>query len=286
MIYTIENDKLIVGVKDLGSELTSVKSKATAKEYLWQGSEKYWLGQSPILFPIVGRLIDDEYTFENKKYSLPQHGFARRMTWKMSNAKADEISFVLTETEETLKVYPFRFEVKVTFSLEGNCLKVSHDVLNTNGKTMYFSIGAHPAFNCEIGDRLVFSQKETLETAKIDLVRSLRMPESIPVLNEETDIVITEHIFDGDALVFKGAKSEYITLENDRDDYKVKFYLGNSPYLGIWSKPGAPYVCIEPWCGVNDSYEKKNDFSEKEGIISLEAGESFNYTWRAEFTAE
>ena len=107
------------------------------------------------------------------------------------------------------------------------------------------------------------------------------MPETIPVLNNETDIIITKDIFNEDALILHGIKSENITLVSDKHDRKVKFNLGNAPYLGIWAKPGAPYVCIEPWCGVNDSYEKKDDFSQKDGINAINAGETYNFTWYA-----
>ncbi|MBQ7117186.1 MAG: aldose 1-epimerase family protein [Clostridia bacterium] len=282
MIHYIENDYLKIGVKELGCELTSVINKANGKEYLWQGDEKYWSGQSPILFPIVGRLIDDCYYLDGKRYTMPKHGFARKMQWTFVGADESSMLFTLTQTEETLGMYPYDFTVKVTFSLEGNSLKVTHEIVNENSRVMYASLGAHPAFNCEIGDRLVFSENETLDTVRIDLVNSLRLPETIPVLKNERVITITEDIFNEDALIFNGVKSDTLTLESDNHSRKVIFRLNKSPWLGIWAKPGAPYVCIEPWCGVNDSTEKKDDFSQKDGINKIEAGESFVYSWTAE----
>lgn len=281
MIHYIENEYLKIGVKEFGCELTSVYSKVNNCEYLWQGDPAYWSGQSPILFPIVGRLIDDKYRLDGKEYEMPKHGFARKTEWFFEGADASSMKFRLSETEETLAIYPYHFDVVVKFTLDGNKLIVSHDIVNKNDNVMYASLGAHPAFNCEIGDRLVFDLPETLETEKIDLVKSLRMPETIPVLNNETDIIITEDIFNEDALILHGIKSENITLVSDKHDRKVKFNLGNAPYLGIWAKPGAPYVCIEPWCGVNDSYEKKDDFSQKDGINAINAGETYNFTWYA-----
>ncbi len=285
MVHYIENEFLNIGVKEDGSELTSVYLKENSTEYLWQGDSKYWAGQSPILFPIVGRLIEDSYYLDGKKYEMPKHGFARKMKWDFLGADGASMSFSLKDTEETYRMYPYKFEVIVTFTLEGNTLKVTHSIENKNNKVMYASLGAHPAFNCAIGDRLVFSDNETLETEKIDLVNSLRLPEKLPVLSNERVITITEDIFNEDALILSNFKSETITLESDNHSRKVIFHLGNAPYLGIWAKPGAPYVCIEPWCGVNDSTEKKNDFSEKDGINKIEAGEKFVYTWKAEFTA-
>lgn len=282
MIHYIENNYLKIGVKEFGCELTSVINKENGTEYLWQGDEKYWSGQSPILFPIVGRLIEDSYYLDGKKYTMPKHGFARKMPWTFGGADESSMFFTLTETEETLRLYPYKFTVKVTFSLEKNSLKVTHEIKNENSGVMYASLGAHPAFNCEIGDRLVFSENETLDTVRIDLVNSLRLPELIPVLKDEKVITITEDIFNEDALIFNGVKSEAVTLESDNHSRKVIFHLNNSPWLGIWAKPGAPYVCIEPWCGVNDSTEKKDDFSQKDGINAIPAGESFVYSWKAE----
>ena len=282
MIHYIENDFLKVGVKEFGCELTSVINKKNGTEYLWQGDEAYWSGQSPILFPIVGRLIEDSYYLNGKKYTMPKHGFARKMLWSFGGADEDSMFFTLTQTEETLAIYPYRFTVKVIFSLENNSLKVTHEIINENSGVMYASLGAHPAFNCEIGDRLVFSENETLDTVRIDLVNSLRLPETIPVLKNENSITITEDIFNEDALIFNGVKSETLTLESDNHTRKVIFRLNNSPWLGIWAKPGAPYVCIEPWCGVNDSTERKEDFSQKDGINAIKEGESFVYSWTAE----
>lgn len=283
MIHYIENEFLKIGVKEDGAELTSVYLKENDTEYLWQGDSKYWAGQSPILFPIVGRLIEDSYCLDGEKYEMPKHGFARKMKWDFLGDDCVSMKFSLRNTVETYRMYPYEFEVVVSFALEGNALKVTHSIENKNSKVMYASLGAHPAFNCAVGDRLVFSENETLETEKIDLVNSLRLPDKLPVLKGEKVITITEDIFNEDALIFNSFKSETITLESDNHSRKVIFHLGGAPYLGIWAKPGAPYVCIEPWCGVNDSTEKKNDFSEKDGINRIEAGEKFIYTWKAEF---
>ena len=284
MIHYIENDYLKIGVKEFGCELTSVILKENNTEYLWQGDEKIWSGQSPILFPIVGRLIDDKYYLDGVEYEMPKHGFARKLPWTFLQSSGNSMKFVLSDSEETFKLYPYHFNLVVTFTLDGKTLKVSHDIINKNDGTMLFSLGAHPAFNCRIGDKLTFSEKETLETVKIDLTNSLRLSDTVPVLSDETDIVITEDVFNEDALIFSGVKSDFVTLRSDDHNRTVKFTLGGAPWLGIWAKPGAPYVCIEPSCGVNDSQIKKADFSEKDGINSIGKGESWNFTWTAEFS--
>lgn len=284
MVHYIENEYLKIGVKEFGCELTSIYSKEADFEYLWQGNEEFWTGQSPILFPIVGRLIEDKYRLNGKEYTMPKHGFARKLPFTFLSDEENKLKFILSESEETLAVYPYKFDLIITFSLEGRSLRVSHDIINKNEDVMYFSLGAHPAFNCKLGDRLIFDENETLETVKIDLVNSLRLPETYPVLSDEREIVITKDIFNEDALIFSGVRSENITLASDGHSRTVKFNLGSAPWLGIWAKPGAPYVCIEPWCGVNDSQEKKEDFSQKDGINALSAGDKFNFTWTAEFS--
>lgn len=284
MIHYIENDKLTVGVKEFGCELTSIISKESGYEFMWQGNPDIWSGQSPILFPIVGRLIDDKYILEGKEYEMPKHGFARKMKWNFIESDGTSMSFCLSDTAETREIYPYEFDLIVTYTLEDNKLTVSHNIVNKNDKTMYFSIGAHPAFNCKIGDILSFDENETLYTEKIDLVKSLRLPEKCQVLDNERDIVVTKDVFNEDALILSDIRSENITLNLSETGRKIRFNLGGAPYLGIWAKPGAPYVCIEPWYGVNDSQVKKDDLSEKDAINPVEAKSEFNFTWKAEFT--
>lgn len=283
-IHTIENDFLRVGVKEHGAELTSVQSKKTGYEFLWQGDEAIWYGQAPILFPIVGRLIDDAYTLNGTVYTMPKHGFARKSDFTLLSKDTDSMTFILSENSATKAIYPYDFDLIVTYTLEDNCLRVSHDVVNKNDSIMYFSLGAHPAFNCAMGDILRFDEKETLATEKIDLVKSLRLPDKFSVLDDETDIVITEDIFKEDALILSGIKSDKVTLLSPSHSRTVQFDLGKAPYLGIWAKPGAPYVCIEPWYGVNDDTNKVADFSQKCAIQSVEADDVFNFTWNAVFS--
>ena len=283
MVHYIENDYLVIGVKEFGCEIATIKSKKTDYEFMWQGNPDIWSGQAPILFPIVGRLIDDKYTLDGVDYEMPKHGFARKMPWKFIGCDKNSMSFRLTDTADTRKIYPYEFDLTVTYTLDGNTLKVSHDIKNKTDNFMYFSIGAHPAFNCAIGDVLSFDNNETLYTEKIDLVKSLRLPDKTPVLDNEKDIVITNDVFNEDALILSDIKSENITLNISEGGKKIIFNLGGAPYLGIWAKPGAPYVCIEPWYGVNDSQEKKDDFSKKDAINSMNAKDTFNFTWKAEF---
>lgn len=281
MMYYISNEYIEAGIKSAGAELSSLKSKETGIEYLWQGNPDIWYGQSPVLFPIIGRVLDDKYYLNGKEYIMPKHGLFRKREAQVFAQEENKITFIETEDEETLKIYPYNFEVYVTFELIGKSLRSSYKIVNKNDKVMYFSIGGHPGFNCTIGDRLVFDENETLDTVSID-TECLRNGKTIPVLNNEKSITVTKDIFNDDALIFTGIKSKHITLESDQHNRKVKFDMGGCPYLGIWAKPGAPYVCIEPWWGVNDDYTRKTDFSQKECIQSIEKGNNFNCYWQAE----
>lgn len=277
MIHTIENERFTLSVKEMGAELTSLKSKKTGTEYIWCGNPDIWYGQSPILFPIIGRLLNDTYTLNGTDYTMPKHGIVRKKPFELCEKTNNSLTFVQCYDEETLKMYPFKFEFRVTFELTENGLKVTHTVKNDGDTTMLYSFGAHPAFNCEVGDYLEFSDDDELYTEKIDS-ESILKDEIYPVFTDGNKLEITETLFDEDALILSNLKSEFVTLKSNNHSRTVKFML-NSPVLGIWAKSGAPYVCIEPWWGINDNYDKKADFSEKRGIMELAPNDSEDFCW-------
>ncbi len=279
MITKIENDLFTCEIKDDGAELHSFKRKSDNKEYIWCGNPDIWYGQSPILFPIIGKLLDDKYRYNSAEYSLQKHGFARKRKFALTEKGEDYAIFFQKEDEETLKQYPFEFELYVKFELDNDGLKVSHKVINKSGKEMFFSLGAHPGFNIEIGDSIIFDENETLVTERIDDNAIIAVKDE-PLLNNEKEIIITDSIFKTDALILNGFKSKGLTLKSQKDGDIIHFDLGDAPFLGIWAKPGAPYVCIEPWWGVNDDYDKKDDISMKRGIQSLPDNGIFEYSWK------
>ncbi len=281
MIYYAENENFILGVKEMGAELTSLKSKKTGIEYIWNGNVDIWYGQSPILFPIIGRLLDDKYRYDGKEYTMAKHGIVRKKPFKLERKTEDTLVFCQSSDEDSLKSYPFEFDLFVEFRLTDNGLSVTHTVVNKDSKVMYYSFGAHPAFNCEIGDYLEFSENEELSTERIDH-ESILVEEKFPVnIIDGNKIIITKDIFNDDALILSGYKSKSVTLKSDIHNRTIKFNF-DSPLLGIWAKPGAPYVCIEPWWGVNDNYDKKSDISEKRAIMSLSSNESKAFNWNIE----
>ena len=282
MIYSAENKNFTLAVKEMGAELNSLKSKKTGFEFIWQGNTDIWYGQSPILFPIIGRLLDDKYRLDGKEYTMPKHGIVRKKPFKLIESTEDSLTFCQSSDEESLESYPYNFDLTVTFKLTDTGLDVTHTVYNKDSKDMYYSFGAHPAFNCAIGDYLEFQNNETLLTERIDH-ESILIEEKFPVEINDKKITITEDIFKDDALILSGYSSKHITLGSVNHDRTVKFNF-DSPLLGIWAKPGAPYVCIEPWWGVNDNYDKKSDLSEKRAIMTLKAGESASFNWNVEIS--
>ena len=280
MIYTIENNHYTAQVNSMGAELHSFSSKQSGSEFVWYGKKEIWSGQAPILFPVVGQVINDTITVKGKDYYLQKHGFARKREFELVSLEQSKVTFSLKSDEDTLKQYPYEFELLVSYELDGNVLKASHTVKNLNDGEMYFSFGAHPGFNCEVGDTIEFEKNETLCTERISS-DNLIINEKFPLLDNEKTITITKEIFEPDALILSDVQSEYVTINSPNLNRKIKVTFGKTPFLGIWAKPGAPYVCIEPWFGVNDSREPYGEFSHKRGIQRLEKGEEFIFCWTA-----
>lgn len=277
MFYKIENEFLKCEIDDMGAQLHSLKLKESEKEYIWQGNPDVWYGQAPVLFPIIGQLINDTYFYNGKQYSMQKHGLARKLLFEVKKCEGAKAVFSLSSNAKTLESYPFDFEFLVSFELCEKSLVNTLTVVNKTDGEMYFSLGAHPAFNCNVGDVIEFEKPETLSTERIDK-DNLLIPEKFPLLDNSKEIEITKEIFLADALILSNLKSKKLMINGEN---KIEFTFGDCPFLGIWAKPGAPYVCIEPWFGVNDGREIKNDISEKRGICRLNKGETFEYSWRA-----
>jgi len=280
MLYHIENEHLFCAVDDQGAQLHSLKDRASKTEYLWQGDPAVWYGQAPVLFPIVGRLKDDKYRWQGKEYAMPKHGFARKSLFRLLECNGARASFLLESNDGTRACYPFDFALTLTYRLEGRALLTEALVENRGDADMYFSIGAHPGFNCAMGDILRFGAPETLASLWID-DEAMLAGGSYPVLENATDIAIHGYLFDRDALILKGVRSKHVTLVRDGVP-KVKFDIGGAPVLGIWARPGAAYVCIEPWFGLNDSNGFTPDVSQKPLIQRLGPEGTFTQAWRAE----
>lgn len=280
----IENEYISVGISHAGAELNSVFHKLQQKEYLWQGSDAWWPRKAPVLFPVVGKLNNNSFSLNGKSFSLPQHGFARDETFSVLEQKSDMILFILRSDEQSLTRYPFPFELLIRYELNARTLNVTYEVRNTGTETMYFSIGAHPGFNCPLNadERfsdyyLEFEKEETLERHL--LTEGTFNGATERVMSNAKILPLDEELFRKDAIVFKNMKSERICLKSKRSDYSLEFAFKDFPYFGIWTKPGAPFICLEPWCGIADNMNFKGGLKDKEGIVSLAPATDFIRSW-------
>ena len=282
MYHKIENAFVGVEVDELGAQLHSLRRRKDGYEYLWQGDPAVWAGQAPTLFPIVGTLLENRFLVEGRAYSMQRHGFARRKRFYCVDQSPDSLVFSLTDDEETRAQYPYSFELRIAYVLRERTLHITHTVLNRGAEPMYFSIGAHPSFCCELGDCIRLEcREEGLRTLRID-ADGLLLGESFPVPGDGREIVLTRELFEKDALIFSGLRSRSVTLERRRFGRVVTVTLGGAPYLGVWAKPGAPFVCIEPWYGIADSRERVPDLSRKRGIQRLEGNGRFDFAIQIE----
>lgn len=273
MIVTITNSQLTATINTLGAELISlVKNNIN---YIWNIDETYWNKTSPVLFPIVGRLKNDSYSFNGEKYQLPRHGFARNMEFSFDKKSDSQVIFELNETEETKAIYPFSFKLLMAYTLMENELVIEYFVRNQSDEVLPFSIGAHPAF--AISDKfenysLEFNAADTFETHHLENESFIGKTTLVDTKNNT--ITLNYALFEKDALVFKSLKSNEVTLKNN-DKAILKVNYDHFPYLGIWTKQNAPFLCIEPWCGLADAINHNGNLTEKEGINHLPAGEDF-----------
>ena len=273
MIITLSNNKISASINTIGAEL--IRLEKDNQNYIWTVDETYWNKTSPILFPIVGRLKNDSYSINGKSYEMPRHGFARNFEFDVEHQTENYVVFLLTENPETLKQYPFPFELRLQYELIENSVKMSYSVLNKSQEIMPFSIGAHPAFAIEdaFSDySLQFNEAEEFVSYELE---NEQFSNSFRKINSENGQINLDYsLFEKDALVFKHLKSDKLTLLKGNQPYLSVEFEG-FPFLGIWTKSNAPYLCIEPWCGLADNVNHNGNIYEKEGIQLLENKSNF-----------
>lgn len=287
MIYTIQNEYLKVQIADKGAELWSIQD-ASGAEYLWQGDVSYWKDRSPMLFPYVGRLTQGKYMYNKEVYEMTIHGFAANSIFSVVEQDGDSITFLLEDSEATMKAYPFAFALYVTYVVRGNQLDVSYHVENKNDKTMYFGIGGHPGFNVPMEDGLEYSDYSLVFGEKEDAFR-VGMSEDCYVngmdvafpLEDGIRLPFAHNMFDDDAIILRDmAKS--VTLCAEKGKKAIRMTYEDMRYLGIWHMPktDAPYVCIEPWSSIPSRKDVIEALETQENLISLEAGDVYETGWQ------
>lgn len=289
MIYTLENNLVSVKVKSLGAELCSYYDKEENREIMWQADPNHWKRHAPILFPIVGKVENNTYKLSNNEFNLSQHGFARDREFELLNKSENQIILEISETEETLKVYPFEFKLQVSLKLSGKELTVKYKVINPSNEEIYFCLGAHPGFNCPFNSNSSFEDYSLEFELDEKSDRLLLTPEGFRSgersnrwLNGK-NINLTESLFNDDALIFDDLKSSYLKIKSNQTSTSLKVGWKNYPHMGIW-KPlnNAPFICIEPWNGMADQANLGNDFKDKFGVVKLASDSDFECSYSIE----
>ena len=279
----LENEKLIAEISLHGAELSRLFSKVTQQEVLWNADAKYWARHAPVLFPNVGKYFKGGLTHNGSYYPEGQHGFARDCDFVCTMQESDRATFLLESNESTLKRYPFPFSLEIGYELDDAGIKVMWKVLNIGNETMYFTIGGHPAFNVPVLDGtkftdyyLYFEGKDSLDYKLLDKASGCIIADSREVLPlENSTYQLREGMFDNDALVFDDGQIDKVAiLYPDKKPY-ITMECAGFPNFGIWSKPGAPFVCLEPWQGRTDNAGFEGEISTKPGITALNPGEVF-----------
>ena len=286
-MHTIKNNSLQISVKKLGAELCSIKSFTSGKEYMWDADPQYWGSYAPVLFPIIGSLKNGEFIFENKKYAVPKHGMIRNnKSLKIDATKSDRIEYSYKYDDESLKLYPFKFEFFVRYILVHNSIVVEHEVINHSlDNAMYFSLGGHPAFKCPINKNENYSDYY-LEFDKVELIDTWELqsdgligPNKYPLLINSRQLSLNDSIFNKGAIIIKHLNSKKIYLKSRKSDQVLSVEYPDFTSLAFWAIPGAQFVCIEPWIGLPDNYNSNQDFTHKEGNVKLEQKKRFKASY-------
>lgn len=280
-MHQIENQTLRLRAREYGAEMISLFYKPTQTEHIWQADPAGWGWHAPLLFPVVGRCLNDEILVNGVKYPMAKHGFARKRNFRLLEVGDTRLVFELVSNTETLAQFPYPFELLVGYHLSDNQVEVRYEVINTGTETMHFCIGGHPAFNVPFYSNeqradylLEFSEEETASRHHIDS-NGFFDGRKTQVLNNSNVLPIADGMFNDDALIFKDLKSKTVTIKTPKHKHQLSCTFKDYPYLGIWSNNDSKFVCIEPWYGCADSVGGAPDFSRKEGVQTLAAGQRF-----------
>ena len=279
-MIAIGSDTLSAVINPFGAELTSLRD-AEDREYMTDADPAFWTGHAPLLFPIVGALNGGEYRVDGRAYALPKHGFARTSTFELVAHQPAHALFRLTDSAETRAAYPFAFVLEIGFSLEGAELSMTATVRNPGDAALPFSFGFHPAFAWPLpGDApkqahvIVFERAEPQDIRRIDGAGLVARSEPTPV--EGHTLALRPELFTDDALIWDRLASRALVYGAPGGKW-LDIVFPDTPMLGVWQKPGARYVCIEPWAGIADPVGYAGDFADKPGVMLLEPGASRSF---------
>ncbi|WP_375175610.1 aldose 1-epimerase family protein [Pseudooceanicola sp.] len=276
----IESDVLSVTVSDLGAEMQSLTKEG--EEYLWQGDPAWWSGRSPILFPIVGKAPGDRVTLDGKGGEMRQHGFARRMVFDRVRAEPGRVMHSLTDTVETHAAYPRPFALSVTHAVSGPTLNVSALVANPGRAPLPFGLGFHPAFLWPLPGAQGKDHSITLanrgEPALARLRDGLMTDTRLPSPFTAGKLRLDPAQFEADAMIFPEGAGTALRYGAEGGP-RLEFEFEGLPNLALWQKPGAPYICIEPWHGMAAQDGAGTEIAERPGSLILAPGKTARFRW-------
>lgn len=275
MKTTIKNLGITAVISTKGAELISLKDKNN-REYIWDANPVFWEKHSPILFPIVGTLKNNCFTYNDNSYHLLRHGFARDYEFELLNQTENQAVLALKANVETKKVFPFDFELQLYYTLQDSKLILTYKIINKDDVTIPFSIGAHPAFALPqpfTNYALEFEHTETLKSYQLENDLLSDKTNTIEMVGNMLPLAYS--LFENDALIFKKLNSKKITiLENKNPLIRIQF--DDFPHFGIWTKTNAPFICLEPWLGYSDPVDSSGNILEKEAIQLVESNTTFH----------
>lgn len=282
-LVTIASDVLTARINPLGAELWSL-TDGDGREYMTDADPAFWTGHAPLLFPIVGALNGGRYRLGEAEYALPKHGFTRTSPFECVKRDEESVGFRLGDSEETRAVYPFAFALFMDFALDGWTLRMEAFVVNLGEAPMPFSFGFHPAFAwplpggaAKADHRVIFAEPEPQPIRRIDPPSGLLLPDPLPTPVMGCELAPDAALFEADALIWDRLDSRSLTFGAE-GGASLGIDFPHSPMLGIWQKPGANYLCIEPWQGIADPMGYDGDFCDKPGVVIVPPREarSFN----------
>ncbi len=281
------NNKLYAEINPLGAELSSLKDSAGI-EYLWQGDPAVWSGRAPVLFPIVGAMPGGKYLHNGQEYNIKQHGFARNSTFKEVSSRSDAVTFLLESNQETKKAYPFDFSFYVSYELVEYSLVCRFKVHNRSAEAMPFGLGGHPGFNVPLqaGEQfedyvLVFDRVENCDSPCINQeLRQIDPQRRRPVLENTRTLPLNHEDYLDDALILENLQSRKVALFHNDSGHGIEVAFDGFDYLGIWQKPNANYLCIEPWTSTAALTTEDSVLAHKRGVILLQPGEVFDVSFK------
>ncbi|MBX4925345.1 aldose 1-epimerase family protein [Rhizobium binae] len=280
----IGNQDLTVDVSSLGAEMQALRT-SDGGSWLWTGDAAFWTGRSPILFPIVGKAPDDKIAIDGTAYPMAQHGFARRSEFTLAASTATMCRFELAASDATLAVYPFNFLMAVEHAVEGRALTVSAEVSNRDQKTMPFGLGFHSAFTWPLPGAAGRAHTITLDNqGEPELVRlagGLINPAPLPSPFQAGRLVLDHAMFAQDAMIFPQGAGDGLRYSADGGP-TLHFHFENLPNLALWTKPGAPFLCIEPWHGTAAEAGASGKLSERPSTTLLAPGAMARFAFTVE----